>query len=89
MDLPTMAEMRKMWRLLNAKPDRTELPKQVNIEERKRKNRARANNTRRVVKWQRIHREAYNAKMRAYRQRRKLEENPANADKYSVPSSIH
>ncbi len=76
LDLPTKAEMRQIRRWLGAQPDRTELPKQNNIEERKRKNRARARAREkaclRVLRWQQTHREEYNAKMRAYRKKRRL-----------------
>ena len=70
LDLPTKEEMRQIDRWLSGKPDRTELPKTVNIDERKRKNRVRAKANKRRVRWQKRHRKEYNAKMRAYRQRK-------------------
>ena len=72
LDLPSKAEMRQIGRWLSGRPDRTELPKQNNIEERKRRNRARAKAVERSIRWQQANREAYNARMRAWRKRRRL-----------------
>jgi hypothetical protein len=69
LDLPTKDEMRQIDRWLSGQTSRTELPKKVNIEERKRKNRARAKASKRVIRWQKRNRKKWAAKMKAYRRK--------------------
>jgi len=72
LDLPTKTEMRRIEAWLTGHAGSSELPKNNNIEERRRKNRARARASERTIRWQQENREAYNARMRAYRKRRRL-----------------
>lgn len=69
LDLPSKDDMRRIDRWLSGRPDRGELPKTVNIDERKRKNRARAKANQRRVRWQQRNRKKWAAKMKAYRRK--------------------
>lgn len=75
-DLPTKAEMRKVDRWLKGESD-TELPKENNIEQRKRKNRARSKACARVVRCHHRHRNDYNAYMRDYMRRKRMKQRAA------------
>ena len=79
-DLPTKAQARQLDAWLNGHLESSALPKKNNIEERKRRNRARTRASRRSIRWQQEHREAYNARMRAYRKRRRLGEKGERVD---------
>jgi hypothetical protein len=85
LNVPTKAEIRMIGRWLDGQAASTEPPKRFNIEERKRRNRARAKAVARVRRWRRRHRKAYNAYMSAYRKRRRL---AAKADKHSFAGQL-